>query len=108
MTGTLRNLGFHPQFLHGFGQNLLVSFITHIGDEAALFGPQKITGTADIQILHGNVEAAAQVREFFNGPQAPAGIVRNGNKRRHNEIAESLLIRPAHTVTLERPTLPLS
>ena len=61
MPQALGNLRFHAQFIHGFRQNLLVGFVAHIGNEAALLGTQKVTGSPDIQILHGNVETAAQV-----------------------------------------------
>ena len=53
----LIHLGFHPQFFHSLGQDFLVGFIAHIGDETALFGPQQVSGTTDIQILHGDINA---------------------------------------------------
>ena len=93
---TQLDAGFHPQFLHGLGQDLLVSLVTHVGDETALLGPQEVAGAADIQVLHGDVEAAAQVAELLDGVQPAAGLVGQGNQRRHDEVAERFLVASSH------------
>ena len=53
--------GFDAKFLHGLGKDFLIGFVAHVGDEAALFGPKEVAGAADVEVLHGNVEAAAKV-----------------------------------------------
>ena len=54
----------HSQFLlqlrHGFVQDALVGLVSQVGYEARLLGTQHITRTADIQVLHGQVEAGTQ------------------------------------------------
>ena len=52
--------GFHAEFLHRFGKDLLVGFKAHVGNETALFRSEQVSGPPGIQILHGDVEAAAE------------------------------------------------
>ena len=85
------------QFLDGLGKYLLIGFVTQIGDETALFGSQKVTGTTDVEVLHGNVYSAAQVAIILNGLQASACVCAERCKRRGKQIAESLLVASSHT-----------
>ena len=62
------------QFLDCLRENLLVSLVTQIGDETALFGSQKVSCTTNIQVLHGYVNATTQVGEILYGLQTAAGI----------------------------------
>ena len=83
-------------FLHRLGKNLLIGFEAHVGDETTLFRAQQISCAADIQILHGYIEAAAQVRELLDGLQPAAGILGDRNERGNNQITECLLVRTPH------------
>ena len=84
------------QFFDSLGKNLLVGLVAEVGDEATLLGTQQVARTADVQILHGNVDAAAEVGEVLDGLQTPTGILRQGTQRRGHEVAEGLLVRPPH------------
>ena len=66
---------FESKFVHRLRQNLLISFVSHIGDISALFSPEKIAGTTDIQILHGDIETAAQVGELLDSLEPASGIL---------------------------------
>ena len=66
------------QFVHGFGKYLLIRLIAQVGNEAALLSSQQIAGPTDVEVLHGNVDAAAQVAEVLDGLQAPFGLGREG------------------------------
>ena len=90
------NARFHAQFLHRLGQDLLVGFKAHVGDEAALLRAQQVAGAADVQVLHRDVETAAQVGELLDGLQAAPGVLRDGNERRNHQIAERLPVGAAH------------
>ena len=61
-----------------------------------MFASEQIPGSPDIQILHGDIESAAQIGKSFDSSQTPAGIIRNGYHRRHYQIAERLGIGPSH------------
>ena len=50
-----------PELLHSLCKNLLISLETHISYEAALFSSKQITSSSDIKVLHGYIEAAAQI-----------------------------------------------
>ena len=43
---------------YGFGQYLLISFVAQIGNKTALLRAEHITRTADVEVLHGNVDTA--------------------------------------------------
>ena len=90
-----RDSSLHPKFIHSLGKNLLVCLVTHICNIAALLCTQKISGTTDIQILHCNIEPASEIREFLDSLQTPPRILRKSRQRRHDKIAESLLVRPS-------------
>ena len=55
------------QLLNRFAQNLLVGLIAQIGDETALFGSKQIACPPYVEVLHGDVYAAAQLRETLDG-----------------------------------------
>ena len=47
------------QLVHSFGQYLLIGFVTQVGNEAALLCAEHITRAANVEVLHGDVDAAA-------------------------------------------------
>jgi hypothetical protein len=45
----------------GLGDHLHVQVVAHGGDVAALAGAQQVAGAADLQVLHGDAKARAQL-----------------------------------------------
>ena len=70
------------QFVYGLLQDLLVGLVAEIGDKAALFGTQHIARASDIEILHGDVNATAQLGEVLDGLQSSASLLRESRQRR--------------------------
>ena len=87
------------QFMDSLTQNFLVRFITQVGNEAALFGTQHVSGPADVQVLHGDMYAAAQVAEVLNGLQATPGFGREAGQGRCQQVAEGFFIAATHTAS---------
>ena len=61
--------------LHGLAQHAVVGLEAHRRDVPALLQPQDVAGPADLQVAHGDLEAAAQVGELLQGIQALLGLV---------------------------------
>ena len=87
------------QFGYCLRENLLVGFVTQVFHESALFGTQQVAGTTDIQVLHGEVETAAQVAEGFQGFQSAACVEGERSLRRSYQIAECLLVATPHSAS---------
>ena len=87
------------EFGNGFGENFLIGLVSQIGDETTLFGSQEIAGAADVEILHGDVNAAAEVGKTLDGLQAAATVVGQRAEGRCHEIAEGFLAAATHTTT---------
>ena len=87
------------EFGNGFGENLLIGLISQIGDETTLLGAQEIAGAADVEILHGDVDAAAEIGKALDGLQAAATVVGQGAEGRRHEIAEGFLAAASHATT---------
>ena len=85
------------QFGNGLFEHTLVGFITQIGDESALLGTQQVASAADVQVLHGNLDAGAQVAETLDGLQPASGIGRQRLAWRHEQVAEGLAAAAPHT-----------
>ena len=47
------------QFKHRFFENFLIRLIAEVGDKAALLGSEQVSGAADVEVLHGDMYAAA-------------------------------------------------
>ena len=90
---------FVAQFGDSLRENLLIGLVAEVGDEAALFGTQQIAGAADVEVLHGNVDATAQVAEVLDGLQTATRIEVEGRERRCQQVAERLLIRAPYPTT---------
>ena len=56
--------------LHGLIQKAAVHLKAHAGNVPVLLGTQKVTGTPDFQVTHGNLEACPQLCKFLDGLQA--------------------------------------
>jgi hypothetical protein len=63
------------QFAHGFFEDLVVGLEADVVDEAALFRAEQVARATDVEVLHGDVDAAAQVAELLDGLQAFAAEV---------------------------------
>ena len=53
----------------------MVHLKSDLGDETTLLTAKDITSPANVEVAHGDVETAAQVREFLDGLEAFAGFV---------------------------------
>ena len=91
--------GLHTEFVHSFGKYFLVCLVAHVGNETALLRTKQVSRSADIQILHCNVESASEVGELLYCLEPAPGIVRKGGERRHDQVAECLLVRPSYTAS---------
>ena len=56
--------------------DLLVCLDAYVGYEAALLGSQQIARTAYVEVLHGNVEARAQIGELLYCPSGGGASLR--------------------------------
>ncbi len=54
------------KFKHGLLQYALVGFVTEVGNESRLFGSEKVSGTPYVEVLHGDVDAAAKFAETLD------------------------------------------
>ena len=61
--------GYALSALHRLVQHLTVQLISHRLHMAVLANPQQIAGSPDLQIPHGYLETAAQIRKFLYGGQ---------------------------------------
>lgn len=53
------------QFGDSLVENLLISLVAKILHESALLGAKQVARTADVEVLHGEIEAAAQFGEVL-------------------------------------------
>ena len=87
------------EFCHRLVEYLLVGFIAEVGDEAALFRSQHIARTTDVEVLHGDVDAAAEVAEVLHRLQTAAGHIVQGSEGWGDKVAECLPVATSHTST---------
>ena len=90
---------FIPQLHHSLIQNLHIRLITQVGNESRLLGAQQITRTANIQVLHGDMDTGTQVAELLESLQSPATLYGQCRQRRCQQIAESLAVAASHTAS---------
>ena len=72
INGSLKLFGrcFSPGFFHRFVKHLAVQIISNRLHVTALFGSQQISGSPDLQVPHGNLKSAAQIRILPDGSQS--------------------------------------
>ena len=87
------------QLCDSLRENLLVGFITQIFHKTALLRAQQITRTADIQVLHGEIEAATQFAERLQSLQTATRLRSKCTLRWRHQIAESLLVASSYAST---------
>jgi hypothetical protein len=73
------------QRAHGLGQHVVVELEAHLHHVAALVLAQHLAGAADLQVVHRQVEARAQLLHLLDGLQAHRGLLgqalRSGTSR---------------------------
>ena len=84
------------QFQHRLFQNLLIGFVAQVGNKAALFGAQQIAGAANVEVLHSDLNAGAEVGKTLNGIEAAHRHGREGSFGRNREVAKRLAIAAPH------------
>ena len=87
------------KFAHRLIKNLLICLVSQVGDETALFGAKQIAGATDIEVLHGDVDARAQVGEVFESLKSAATLGIECREWRCQQVAERLAIATAHATT---------
>ena len=91
----------------GLGEHLLVGLVAHVCYEARLLSPEDVSSTADVKVLHGDIEARAEVGKLLDNLQPPARLLRKGGEWRREKIAKGLLIAspdaPAELMELAKP-----
>ena len=85
------------QFLDGLFQYLLVSLVAKVGDEARLFATEQVACSANVEILHGQMNARAETREVLDGLKATACILGEQGVGRRKQVAERLLVGSSHS-----------
>jgi len=55
------------EFSDGFVEDFVVGFVSEVCDESALFGAEGVACATDVEVLHGDVEAAAEFGVVFDG-----------------------------------------
>ena len=74
----------------------MVHVVAHLADEAALLGAQYVARAADVEVAHGDVEAAADGGELLDGFEAPLGVVGQCEVGGDEQVAEGLAVRAPH------------
>jgi len=74
------------QLGHGLGQQLHVHVVADQGDVPGLVGPEQVAGAADLQVLHGDGHARAQVLVGGHGGQPLVGGLGDGPLGRVEEV----------------------
>ena len=80
------------QLLNRLVQDFLVRLKADVGDEARLLAAEQVARAPDVQISHGDLEARAEVREFFDGFQPLAGLLRERAHGRREQVAVGFLV----------------
>ena len=87
------------EFHDGLLEDLDVGLVAEIGNEARLFGTQQIAGATDVEVLHGDMDAAAEVAEVLQRLQTSAALHGQVGQWRCQQVAERLAVAAAHTAT---------
>ena len=87
------------ELLHGFGEDFLVHVEAQFRDETALFAPEEVAGSPNVEVAHGDLDTAAEVAELRNRLEAFAAFVRQQTKRWRQEVAEGFFVRAPDAAT---------
>src|SRR5690606_3142950 len=77
-------------------EDLVVGLEADVVHEAALLRAEQVAGAADVEVLHGDVDAAAEVAELFDGLQALAAEVGQQVRTGREQVAVGLAVAAAH------------
>ena len=80
------------EFVDGFVEDFMVHVVADVADEAALFGTEDIAGSPDVEVAHGDVEAAADAAEFFDGFEAFLSVVGEAAVGGDEHVAEGFFV----------------
>ena len=84
------------QAAHGLGQHLVVKLKAHFQHIAALLVAQHLACTANLQIVHRQIKAAAQLLHLLNRFQALRGLLGQAVDIGHHQIRIGLVMAAAH------------
>ena len=87
------------QLSDGFGEDLLISLVAHIGDEATLLRTEDVARPTLIEVLEGYADATTQVAEALDGTQTALGVFAEPIEWRREEVAEGLAVATPDTPT---------
>ena len=85
------------QFGDGLRQNLLIGFVAQVFHKSTLFRAKEVTRPPDVEVLHGEVESAAQFGECLERLQPSSCFGCEYAFGRSYEVAERLLVAAPHT-----------
>ena len=85
------------QAAHGLGQHFVVKLKADFEHVAALVLAQHLASAANFQIVHRQVEPAAQFFHLLNGIQALAGLLGQPFQIRDHQVSIGLMVASAHT-----------
>ena len=78
--------------MDSFSQYLLICFISQISDKATLLGSEQISGSTNVQILHGNMNTTSQITKVFNRLKTSSSFSCQTAQRRSQQITECFLV----------------
>ena len=78
--------------MDSFSQNLLICFISQISDKATLLGSEQISGSTNVQILHGNMNTTSQITKVLNRLKTSSPFGGQTAQRRSQQITKCFLV----------------
>ncbi len=81
---------------HRFGQHFVVELKAHFEHVAALVFAQHLARAADLQVVHGQIKAAAQFLHLLDGVQPLGRLFGQSLDLGHHQIRIGLVVRAAH------------
>src|SRR6266404_4080784 len=86
-------------FAHGALEHLRIKFEAHRFDVAALLSAEKISRAPQFEIESSDLEAGAEVREFFQSGKTPPGNRRQLDFRGQKQVSVGAAVRTANAST---------
>ena len=84
---------------HRLGQHFVVELKAHFEHVAALVFAQYLARAANLQVVHGQIKAAAQFFHLLDRVQPLGGLFGQAFDLGHHQIRISLVVRAAHAPT---------
>src|SRR3989338_6236592 len=95
MRGGPRNLAFFRELPDRLVQHPAIEIEPHGCDVAVLLGAEDVARTADLEVLHREVETGPEVAEAFDRLEAPPGLLGEDGVLRHEKISERRAVEAA-------------